>query len=624
MLQDEKYIDNRRAPWPEDLLSVPFNFPESLHHLLTHNNPPSSQELDELKAFKQNVQSKYQETEEKIRLLQAELERLKEESQRHQKQIFACNVAQAPFRLLTSDLLYQIAAGFPQHYSREKEITPAIHIPMILSHVSSSWRSTVHQMPNLWQEILLIWTSREIIHESDDLHRRTRQAEHFIRLSGVLPLHVALYIYDSSGLAHSIVRFFRWMVAHCVENNKRLQSLQVYDRTMDVEAKESIVCLRRLIRSLDLGNTANNTLGLRSFIIRGYGYAEDLEEGIEIDITKILEQNLDVCNIWFGRSCDDDDASAKFLQLLTSNFSGTTHVNPAWTKLVKLCISSTLHHREVRNLRWLAKLCPNLEIVSLCIDMGQSSVLYDHAPAFEFDSTVVHHKLKTIGLEFSGRNCSVLAPFEGCVFPDVASLHLQISRKSVWPDLPTMSVFTGASSSIFPDLQKLTLTSSLPSFENFRPQLLPHLNHVFHAISDFTIFLDFENQYVIKFLEFMSETPARHFPNLRKLQLQVISANGNYHGYIRASKWPSLTEFGAALQKVKLARPSVIMTLDCLLDMSLYWRRYSEMLAYFRKAEKVFRKDGLGIEVRIVHTNWDLEDIAEFDPLQQCFLPLFR
>ncbi|PPQ99425.1 hypothetical protein CVT24_005412 [Panaeolus cyanescens] len=599
------HIEHRRVSWPEDLLSVSFDFPESLHHLLAHNKPPSSQESTELNTFKRQTESRYQENEEKIRLLEDELERSKSQKKRLQKQMFACNVAQAPFRHLASDILYYIARSLPRFY--RKSIYDAwnnsIHMPMTLSHVSSIWRTTVHRMSTLWQDVRLARRERSSIEffSEGELHHQKDQVEHFARLSGILPLRIELHNdhrYDINGMAD----FLDWMADYCAENNKRLQSLHAYN---DWNCRIDPAFTRCLALA-----KGPDRLGLQSCILI---YKDD-EWNREIGITGILERHPDLRNLWFGYP-NDSRGSAKFLSIVST---GIVHVNPAWAKLVTLCVSSLLRHREVANLQWIAKLCPNLESVFVTIDMDflQSQTTPD---AISFKPTIVHHKLKELFLNLSIHDCSVLAPFEDCAFPGVTSFHLQIWSYKMSADSDAAyrnkKSTTLTSAAVFPNLREFTLVPILTSKSEFDPRLLPHLNDVLYTVSDFTIFLEYEHRYVVEFLDFMSKS-SLHFPSLRNLHLRVTSLDNGLR-----PKWPSITEFSAAMQKLKTTRPSISMTLHCLLDISLSGTIHSAMRAYFREADNVFRAAGLGIECRIFHTDWEAID---FDPLKEHFLSLFR
>ncbi|PPQ80922.1 hypothetical protein CVT24_012977 [Panaeolus cyanescens] len=577
MLEDETefgldHIDHRRVSWPEDLLSVSFDFPKSLQHLLTHNNPPSSQESTDLNAFKRKTESRYQDNEERIRLLEEELERSKSQKQRLQKQMFACNVAQAPFRRLASDVLGHIAQKLPRFYYEFTSNTPTIHIPLTLSHVSSIWRTTVFRMSTLWQDIQLVRAKTSIAFFSKDDSHNKDQVEHFARLSGTLPLRVELhtsYAYDEP--SNGITDFLDWMANYCAKNNKRLKSLHIQLQLGRTRITKSFTDSLALVKNSD-------ALGLQSCVL----IYNDHAWNSEIDITVILERNPDLRNIWFGDP-SDSGGSAKFLSIVSTC---AIHVNPAWAKLVTLCVSSALRHREVANLQWIAKLCPNLESVLLTVDLGslRSQTVPDVA---SFKPIVVHHRLKKICLELLIYDCGVLAAFEGCAFPEVTSFQLHImshemSEDAAVPHKNLLSMLTSAV--IFPSLRNFTLMGLYPRIDFDPERVLTYLNDVLHTISEFTIFFEYRCPFVVEFLYFMSK-PSCPFSNLRKLHLRVASSaflrtDDSFH-----PEWPSLAEFRAALQKLQAARPSMSITLHCLVDCDPF--SDTRMLAYFREAEKV-------------------------------------
>ncbi|PPQ69307.1 hypothetical protein CVT24_001673 [Panaeolus cyanescens] len=623
-------------------LDISVTLPASFYQFFTHNDPPLTEDFNEVQTFRELLQVEMNEIKDNIQLSKypEEAQRLNNQLRELQKKTFCCNVIQSHVRNLPDDIIYNIANIGPRYYAHGDPT--ATHFPTVLSHVCRAWRQTIHGTPRLWQDIHFTWTTPGDGNEGDA--RREARLEHFSRLSGNLPFvlrldDLSLGLDGSASdrvLDHSVglLPFFARLVEHCRQRNKQI-------RTFQAQSVKQLHIVKQLAQmgSIDYPLNFDTCLLLELKYEKRWGAPPSY---VGNDLVELLRQIPTIRRLWIGRR----QAACTLLQELLENVN--TGIRPAFSNLTSLVIE-TPFTGSTHYMKMIFRLCPNLEVAAFHV----CSYIDDPLLAVDTRDTLVHRNMKELGVTLRGYMGTIESLFVGLQFPSVVSLQLQY-----YENASQMRYSTPPPIVIFPSLE--TLVVSLHSEqENAIVNLISFLGTV-PTLTDLIVFFFGNYNSALELLDFIQQpleletnnvseqTSCPPFlPNLKNMDLRFMetsrSAMDNYTvrfepGDDDDSEWWTMPRhLVALLAMVKDIRPLLNLTVRCAADLepiksaSSYRvhvqvpEQPNSIMTDLLEAVEEFGREGVELDVRFVEEDFR-GDYVTFpsDPFREYFLTLFR
>ncbi|KAF8886244.1 hypothetical protein CPB84DRAFT_1787769 [Gymnopilus junonius] len=182
-----------------------------LVHLLNVNEPPSESDIHEMEDLLPTPLLELSEIDKEISSIENRLKTLKERREEVQRSVDDYRRILSPIRRLPNDILHEIFLHcLPQN---RNPIMTSSEAPLLLSRVSSKWRSVAHSSPRLWAQLHITFCDNHSIVNSSPgwprgeenlnkqlekrvyavLERRCEAVKEWLMRSGSCPLSISIF-----------------------------------------------------------------------------------------------------------------------------------------------------------------------------------------------------------------------------------------------------------------------------------------------------------------------------------------------------------------------------------------------------------------------------------------------
>ncbi|KAF9045082.1 hypothetical protein BJ165DRAFT_131983 [Panaeolus papilionaceus] len=400
-----KRISWKEYDWEE---KYPITLPKAFVDHLSRNEALSSADSFVVEHYRKTLVTETENEEDEIAELKKRLALLEESVLAKKKKGSACDVMLAPFRRLPLDILQEIAShcGLKPHW--EEGIGGHSKTALKLSATCSALRAVVHNMPSLWQNVLVDF-DRYVIYSNPHIGINS-QIEHYTRLSRGLPLTIHATDGDCQGVRKVGMK---WLFKQWDQSSRdRLQRLIIHP----YKGKSWLMGLYNFyMKECTLPN-------VQTFIATDS--SKRLRPGQERPVLCLTTGDFDViCDVfpkldrlWLGRQ----DATLVFPPGIFTSLNSAV-VNGPFSSMTHMAIRDSI---GIEDWYTLLKVLPNLEYGLFNLD----ATLPSPEPATN-SSMYISSRLTHLALTFSKfASTHVLKPFVNLQFPNLAVLFIQFAH----------------------------------------------------------------------------------------------------------------------------------------------------------------------------------------------------
>ncbi|KAF9045477.1 hypothetical protein BJ165DRAFT_1404659 [Panaeolus papilionaceus] len=577
-----------RVPWPsDDTKRACIKLSPSVIQFLTHNEPTTPQEADEIKMLrlevgnsyivnkqeKHAVQDEIRRTQDHLENLRKKLETISNARKELDKQTFVYDTILSPFRRLPYDILYRIIQECIAAAGTAKR---RCSLPQELLRVSRSFRNVIQTTPTLWNNIYVLcrkelWSRSVSGSISSNMHRINL----YSKLSCELP--ISLEIEEEDDFLESMAGELSTSTtagSHTVAWALSLWAHRHRLTKLSITMSNSSFFIPSLTSTLEEQNPS--VPNLRTMLLRQEEiFIAPEAPSINAFLRWLPQLRHLVLDLNFEQS--------PFIRCLQD-----AHNTQGWSNLTTLQLQSDITSFQ---LVLFLRCCPNLKAALFQMDTRQD----DEPP----QTTLTHHRLSELIITRTcyNENSSL---FSGLRLPALVSLkvHLiEVGSREWLPIIQDVNI-------LFPAVQRLDLIN--------QTRTGPRRLFVFLASVPLTTHLTLSlrpntTPQLAWFLEKPNESTGQKYflPHLRQLILRL---------YLSREEWANPDGLMNALRTLfdvhRIQAHATPNTLEDAFNMSIQVMPFnrekssiSQMKQFLTNLQSEFQAHGNSLEVALEHTS---------------------